>query len=215
MVKTFNGLDNEFALSTGSNVNSSPGRSKFDYPPTSSTNLTVTSQEGDTDPNLFEVGETYTVSWSVASSGTILDATVIRSDDAPSGGGGVIVFEGLDENGNLAQVVWTPSFDLETWYFDNFNGGCHPNFTPRTKTRPIPMPMCVSPWVSPSARHMARNRSKRCLLVITFQRGIMDAGKSFGRGAKPWSGPGGMRRSVLIRAQLATVGLCACRNSIA
>ena len=128
MVKTFNGLDNEFAVSTGSNVNSSPGRSKFDYPPTSSTNLTVTSQEGDTDPNLFEVGETYTVSWSVASSGTILDATVIRSDDAPSDGGGVIVFEGLDENGNLAQVVWTPGFDLETWYFDNFNGGVPPEF---------------------------------------------------------------------------------------
>ena len=123
MVKTFNGLDNEFAVSTGSNVNSSPGRSKFDYPPTSSTNLTVTSQEGDTDPNLFEVGETYTVSWSGASSGTILDATVIRSADAPDGGGGVIVFKGLDENGNLAQVLWSPSFDLESWYFDNFNGG--------------------------------------------------------------------------------------------
>lgn len=128
MAKTFNGLDNEFAVSTGSNVNSSPGRSKFDYPPTSSTNLTVTSQEGDTDPNLFEVGETYTISWSGASGGTILDATVIRSDDAPSGGGGVIVFEGLDQNGELAQVVWTPSFDLETWYFDNFNGGVPPEF---------------------------------------------------------------------------------------
>ena len=128
MVKTFNGLDNEFAISTGSNVNSSPGRSKFDYPPTSSIDLVVTSQEGDTDPNLFEVGETYTVSWSGASSGVILDAAVVRSDDAPGGGGGVIVFEGLDQNGDLVQVVWTPSFDLESWYFDNFVGEQPPEF---------------------------------------------------------------------------------------
>ncbi|WP_300549660.1 Hint domain-containing protein [Roseovarius sp.] len=128
MVKTFNGLDNEFAISTGSNVNSSPGRSKFDYPPTSSIDLVVTSQESDTDPNLFEVGETYTVSWSGASSGVILDAAVVRSDDAPGGGGGVIVFEGLDQNGDLVQVVWTPSFDLESWYFDNFVGEQPPEF---------------------------------------------------------------------------------------
>lgn len=128
MAKTFNGLDNEFAVSTGSNVNSSPGRSKFDSQPTDSSNLVVTSSDGDTDPNLFEVGETYTVSWTGAGGGFIQDATVIRSDEAPGGGGGVIVFEGLDENGNLAQVVWTPSFDLESWYFDNFNQGQPPEF---------------------------------------------------------------------------------------
>ncbi|MDT8327181.1 MAG: Hint domain-containing protein [Roseovarius sp.] len=128
MVKTFNGLDNEFAVSTGSNVNSSPGRSKFDYPPTSSKGLSITSKEGDTDPNLFEVGETYDVSWTSDGGGFLEGATVIRSDEAPGGGGGVIVFEGLDQNGNLAQVVWTPSFDLETWYFDHFNQGTPPEF---------------------------------------------------------------------------------------
>lgn len=128
MVKTFEGIDSEFAVSTGSNVNSSPGRSKFDYPPTSSSNLVVTSHEGDTDPNLFEVGETYTVSWTGSGGGMISDATVIRSDDAPGDNGGVIVFEGLDQNGELAQVVWTPSFDLQSWYFDNFNEGRPPEF---------------------------------------------------------------------------------------
>ncbi|SLN71848.1 hypothetical protein ROG8370_03465 [Roseovarius gaetbuli] len=214
MVKTFNGLDNEFAVSTGSNVNSSPGRSKFDYPPTSSTNLTVTSQEGDTDPNLFEVGETYTVSWSGVSSGTILDATVIRSDDAPSDGGGVIVFEGLDENGDLAQVVWTPSFDLESWYFDNFNGGVPPEFhTTDQNATYTHAYVCFAMGVTIGTPYGPKP-------IETLSAGdyvsTRDHGrrKFFGRGAKPWSGPGAMRRSVLIRAQLAIIGQCACRSSI-
>jgi hypothetical protein len=52
---------------------------------------------------------------------------VLRSDDLAVGEG-AIVFEGLDENGDLTQVVWTPNFDLETWYFDNFNNGNSPGF---------------------------------------------------------------------------------------
>jgi hypothetical protein len=123
----FFALDNQFAASTGSNVNSSPGRSKFDYPPTSSKDLVITAKDGDPDPRLFEVGDTYDVSYGGNGGMTLLDAVVIRSDSAP-GGGGVIVFEGLDENGDLTQVVWTPDFDLESWYFDNFTNGNPPQF---------------------------------------------------------------------------------------
>jgi hypothetical protein len=128
MVKVFNALDNEFAASTGSNVNSSPGRSGFDYPPNSTINLVITSKPTDADPKLFELGETYELSWDGSGGGgTITDATIIRSDPAPDSGG-VIVFEGLDENGQLVQIVWTPDFDLESWYFNNFVNGQPPEF---------------------------------------------------------------------------------------
>lgn len=120
--------DNEFAVATGSNVNSSPGRSDFDYPPTSSHDLVITAHDGDPDPRLFEVGDSYDVSYDgPGGAHTLSDAVVIRSDSAP-GSGGVIVFEGQDENGDLTQVVWTPDFDLETWYYDNFVGGQAPEY---------------------------------------------------------------------------------------
>lgn len=124
---TFYASNNEFAASTGTNVNSSWGRSTFDYPPTSSQDLVITAKAGDPDPRLFEVGDTYDVSFGGNGGTTLTDAVVIRSDSAP-GGGGVIVFEGLDQNGDLTQVVWTPDFDLETWYFDNFVSGQAPEF---------------------------------------------------------------------------------------
>ena len=96
--------------------------------PTAPFDLIVQSNPGDSNPNLFEVGETYDVSWSGSGGGSVLeDAVVVRSDAAP-GEGGIIVFEGLDQNGDLAQIVWTPDFDLEGWYFDNFNGGNSPGF---------------------------------------------------------------------------------------
>nr|WP_254899145.1 Hint domain-containing protein [Thalassococcus arenae] len=47
---------------------------------------------------------------------------------APGGGGGAIVFEGTDENGDLAHVVWSPDFDLENWYWTNFNPSAEPEF---------------------------------------------------------------------------------------
>ena len=34
----------------------------------------------------------------------------------------------LDENGDLTQVVWSPGFDLEQWYWDNYSGGNSPGF---------------------------------------------------------------------------------------
>ena len=124
-------LNNEFAVSTGSNVNSSPGQSKFDYPPQSSKDLVITTKDGDPDPRLFEIGDVYDISYGGTGGGaTMTDAVVIRSDEAPDagGGGGVIVFEGLDEYGELTHVVWTPDFDVEQWYWDNHSGGNPPEF---------------------------------------------------------------------------------------
>lgn len=129
---TYYAEDNEFAAATGSNVNNGyngSNTSQFDYPPNSSTNLTITSSASDTDARLFEVGETYTVQWTGGPGGGayVEDAVVIRSDTF-SQDSGAIVFEGLDENGDVTQVVWSPGFDLEQWYWDNFSGGNSPGF---------------------------------------------------------------------------------------
>lgn len=122
-------IDNEFAASTGSNVNTSPGRSRFDNPPQGSKDLVITTKDGDPEPRLFDVGDTYDLSWGGQLGGAgIIDAVVVRSDAAPSSGGGIIVFEGLDENGETAQIIWTPGFDLEQWYADNYNPSAEPEF---------------------------------------------------------------------------------------
>ncbi|MEH6647397.1 Hint domain-containing protein [Sulfitobacter sp.] len=123
------GIDTEFAASTGSNVNTSPGRSRFDNPPQGSKDFAITTKDGDPEPRRFDIGDTYDLSWGgQAGSGTITDAVVVRSDLAPSDGGGIIVFEGLDENGNTAQIIWTPGFDLEQWYADSYNRSAEPEF---------------------------------------------------------------------------------------
>lgn len=129
---TFYAVDNEFAASTGSNVNNGyggPGTSQFDYPPNATMDLTVSTRPGDTQAELFEVGEAYTVAWQGGPGGGayIENATVLRSDTIGPDQG-VIVFEGLDENGDLTQVVWSPGYDLEQWYWDNFSGGESPGF---------------------------------------------------------------------------------------
>ncbi|MDQ2094487.1 Hint domain-containing protein [Rhodalgimonas zhirmunskyi] len=126
MAFTIYAENNEFAASTGSNVNSEPGKSDFDYPPTSSKDLEITTHDGDDEPRLFEVGDIYDVTFGGNGGATILNAVVVRSDSAESGG--VIVFEGEDLNGDLTQVIWTPGFDLESWYFDNFANGQAPNY---------------------------------------------------------------------------------------
>lgn len=127
MPYTYTPPDHEFAIATGDNVNSGPGTSTFDNPPTSSMDLIVTTNPGDPTPTIFSVGDTYDVSWGGAGGGYIEDAEVVRSDEAP-GGGGAIVFEGLDENGDLTQVVYTPGFNLEEWYSDNYNPSMEPGF---------------------------------------------------------------------------------------
>lgn len=129
MVKTFEPQDEEFAVSTGSNVNSGAGTSTFDYPPNGTSNLIVTSKPGDPDPKTFEPGDVYDISWSGTGGGGVIEnAVVIRSDAAPDGAGGAIVFEGTDENGDLVHVVWAPDVDLETWYWDHFDSGQSPEF---------------------------------------------------------------------------------------
>ena len=76
---TFYAEDTEFAASTGDNVNSGNGTSTFDYPPTSTKNLVITSQADDDDPRLFDLGDVYTLSFQGNGGTTIENATVIRS----------------------------------------------------------------------------------------------------------------------------------------
>ena len=126
-----NAIDTEFAISTGSNINSGSGTSSFDYPPTTSTDLVITANAGDPSPGTFEIGDTYDLSFDgMAGTRTIEDAVVLRSDPISVGGssGHAVVFEGTDDNGDLVQLVWTPGFDLEGWYSDNFNSGSSPGF---------------------------------------------------------------------------------------
>ncbi|MEM7642423.1 MAG: Hint domain-containing protein [Pseudomonadota bacterium] len=131
MVQTIYAVDNEFAASTGSNAGTTPNSSTFDNPPNGSKDLVVSSNSGDPNPFKFFLGETYDVSWGgQGGGGSIQDAVVIRSDAAPDGGagGGIIVFEGTDDNGDIAQIIWTPDFDLEGWYNDNYNPSMEPQF---------------------------------------------------------------------------------------
>ncbi len=123
---TINALDNEFAASSGSNIDVTPNYSYFDHPPNSTKNLTITSNVGDDNPYIFELGDTYDLSWTGHGGGTMDDAVVIRSDFLPSGGQ-VVVFEGVNEDGDPFQMVWTPGFDLEAWYWDNGGGPSSPN----------------------------------------------------------------------------------------
>jgi len=126
----FTALDNEFAASTGDNVYAMGDSSIFDYPPTATNDLTITAAPDDPSPYTFEVGDTYHLSWDGMGGGGDFEATVIRSDPIGVGGdsGHAVVFEMVDDAGDAVQVVWTPEFDLESWYFDNFNGGVSPGF---------------------------------------------------------------------------------------
>lgn len=121
-------LDNEFAVATGANVNNGPGTSTFDYPPNSTKDLVITTKDGDSDPRLFELGDTYDLTFGGNGTATLIDAVVVRSDPGPGGSGGVIVFEGVDGNGNLTQVVWSPGVDLESWYWQNYDPSAQPGF---------------------------------------------------------------------------------------
>jgi len=120
--------DNEFAAASGSNVNVNPDYSYFDHPPNSTTDLTVTSNMGDDHPFIFEVGETYDLTWSGNGGGGIMDDAVIIRSDYLGPGQGAVVFEGTNSvTGEPFQMVWTPGFDLEEWYWDNGGGPSSPN----------------------------------------------------------------------------------------
>lgn len=116
--------DNEFGTATGSNVNSGGTRSTFDGPPSDSTDLLITTQDGDAEPRYFEVGDTYDMTFTDGNGVTHIvdDAEVVRSDSV-GGGAGVVVFEGQDQNGDTVQVVWTPNFDVDAWYDNATSNG--------------------------------------------------------------------------------------------
>ena len=130
MTLTIYALDNQFAAATDGNVNNGPGTSTFDYPPNSTSNLVIESQPGDDTPYIFSPGDTYTLTFQGNGGTTIQNAVVIRSDPISLDGddGWAVVFEGLDPQGDVVQVVWTPEFDMETWYWNNFSGGNPPGF---------------------------------------------------------------------------------------
>lgn len=50
MVVVINAINNEFAVSSGSNVNVTTAYSYFDYPPNSTKDLVITSNDGDPSP---------------------------------------------------------------------------------------------------------------------------------------------------------------------
>ena len=128
MSVTIYAQDKEFAVASGDNIYVTSDYSYFDYPPNSTTDLTVTSDAGDDNQFLFETGETYDLSWVGNSGGGVMeDAVVIRSDYLGPGQG-AIVFEGINSiTGEPFQLVWSPGFDLEAWYWENNGGPSSPN----------------------------------------------------------------------------------------
>ncbi len=80
MPVTFYAEDNEFAAASGDNIDVTPSYSYFDHPPSSTRDLTITSNAGDDEPFQFDVGETYDLTWSGHGGGIIEDAVIIRSD---------------------------------------------------------------------------------------------------------------------------------------
>lgn len=123
MAITFTAGDNQFGTATGSNVNTTGGTSTFDDPPIQSTNLLITPNAGDPSPRTVELGDQYDVSFDLGGTTfTLEDATVLRTDSL-GGNQGVVVLEGNDQNGDLAQVVWTPNYDLQGWYDANSEDG--------------------------------------------------------------------------------------------
>lgn len=116
---TITAQDSQFAVASGANLNIVPGSSQFDTPPVDVTDLSITTLDADPDPRLFEIGDTYDLSFrdQFGTLHTISGASVTRSDSA--GAGGVIVFDGQDQLGDTYHLIWTPDFDLQGWYDAN------------------------------------------------------------------------------------------------
>lgn len=126
---TIESADTEFGTASGGNVNSNGTLSDFDGPPSGSTDLAITTLDGDDEPRLFEIGDTYDVSYTDANGvlHVIEDAQVVRSDGIGTDIG-IVVFEGVDQNGDPAQVIWTPNFDIDNWYDNATAGGATARF---------------------------------------------------------------------------------------
>ncbi|MCJ7871553.1 Hint domain-containing protein [Phaeobacter sp. J2-8] len=116
MPLSFTATNSEFSTATGSNIGRYGTSSAFDGPPSETSNLQVTANSGDSDPRLFEIGDSYDVQFDGPGGPvTIEDAVVVRSDNAP-GEAGIVVLSGQDQNGVPVEVLWTPSYNLQGWY---------------------------------------------------------------------------------------------------
>ncbi len=130
MTETINALNNEFAVASGDNVGSG-GYSYMDGDPSTNSNLTITSNVGDDNPYVFDVGDSYDISFDTLG-GDITkldDATVVGSDYMPDYDAWCVTFEGADVDGNIVQVVWSPGFDLDGWREWAVKNGYKPAFT--------------------------------------------------------------------------------------
>jgi Hint domain len=127
---TISAIDSQFATATGSNYNVRNDRSGFDTPLESNTDLTITTTAGDSTNYLFSLGDLYDLTWQGASGTmTMTDAVVVRSDHYfDKAAQGIVVFDGIDQNGNATQIIWTENLDVRQWYYDNFNGRNPPLF---------------------------------------------------------------------------------------
>ncbi|MEP1766911.1 MAG: hypothetical protein ABJJ53_09790 [Sulfitobacter sp.] len=115
MAVTFRPPITEFATASGDNVDTNGEQSLFDFPPKSIRELTISAQANDSNPTVFETGDTYDLSWGGDLAGRLQNAVVLRSDYIESDVG-VVVFEGTNATtGEVVQVVWSPGFDLENW----------------------------------------------------------------------------------------------------
>ncbi|WP_170844588.1 Hint domain-containing protein [Aliiruegeria lutimaris] len=109
----------EFALSSGPNIGITPTTSNIDPSPETCVSLVITSNREEDSPDLFQTGESCSISFTgPAGIVTLCDAVVLRS--APPGGRdvGAVVFEGTDPHLGVVHVLWTPNHDIDRWYYD-------------------------------------------------------------------------------------------------
>ncbi len=125
MSRTVYALDTEFAVASGGNVNDGTGTSSFDAPPGATHGLAIDLP----DRNRLGFGAGDRVRLTLGDV-PFPDATVIRADRL-SGGAPALVFEAIDPQGDPAQVVWTPGFDLAGWYAAKAGDGPAPVFRSR------------------------------------------------------------------------------------
>ncbi|WP_068113805.1 Hint domain-containing protein [Tropicimonas marinistellae] len=125
---TITTTNTEFEVATGDNVDATFNTSLFDIPVDSYSNLTITSEDDDDQPNLFEVGETYTLSYTTPSgTNSVIETTVLRSDSL-GGEQGAVVFEGTDPIVGEIHVMWTPNFNVNAWIANSIASGRTPGF---------------------------------------------------------------------------------------
>ncbi|MEM9551248.1 MAG: Hint domain-containing protein [Pseudomonadota bacterium] len=127
MLLTVNVEDCEFAVATGDNVNVKSKASVFDRAPAVFTDLAITLPAGMADPDRFRVGDPFDLNWK-GQTGHRIETAVVMRNETGSGGQKTIVFEGVDDAGVLTQVVWTPGFDLASWYDSTYSPGSEPRF---------------------------------------------------------------------------------------